>query len=336
MDHWIHSYDWRAAEAGINRFGNFRARVDGLDVHFILEEGSGPEPRPLILTHGWPGSVVEFLAVIKPLAHPERFGGRERDSSTVVVPSIPGYGFSQAPRAPITLRAVGDLWRTLMVDRLGFSSFFAQGGDQGSIIATWLALDHSDHVPAIHLNSVLFLPMPGPEEQTDEERDWSTANIRWRSREAGYRTQQGTRPTTLAYGLTDSPTGLAAWLVEKFQAWTVPGEDRDPPFSMDALLTDVMLYWLGGANPASWYLSLYGGNGLQPPDGRRVEVPTGLMLTPRDITLVPPASVIDRAYNVVHRRDTADGGHFAALEQPELFLDEVRAFFRPFRNADRT
>jgi len=331
VDHWLNAYDWRAAEARINGFDNYRARVPGLDVHFIMERGSGPDPPPLLLTHGWPGSVVEFLDVIEPLAHPERFGGRAEDSFTVVVPSIPGYGFSQAPPAPMTLRDVSDMWRTLMVDDLGFPSFFAQGGDQGSIVSTWLAFDHPECVQAVHLNSAPFLPLPDPEKQTAEERDWAAANAAWRRPEDGYRTQQGTRPTTLAYGLTDSPAGLAAWIVEKFKAWTVPGEDRDPPFSMDALLTDVMLYWLGGVNPASWYyISFYEAHN-QLPDGGRVKVPTGFLLTPRDVSLFPPSSVLERAYNVVHRRHAVDGGHFLAFEQPELFLDEVRAFFRPFR-----
>lgn len=331
--YWADEYDWRRSEAGINRFKNYRARVDGLDVHFIMERGSGKNPRPLILTHGWPGSFIEFLGVIEPLAHPERFGGREEDAFTVVVPSIPGFGFSQAPKAPITLRDVGRMWRNLMVDHLGFPSFFAQGGDMGSIISSWMAFDHPEHVSALHLNYVAFLVVPEPEKQTPEERDWVARTGAWKLPEDGYRTQQGTRPQTLAYGLTDSPVGLAAWILEKFHGWTVPGETRDPPFELDHLLANVMLYWIAGPNAASWfYISIFLEQGRRRfPDGRRVEVPTGALICPRDTVLPPPDSVVQRSFNMVRRTDASGGGHFVALEQPALFIEDVRSFFRAYR-----
>ena len=290
-------------------------------------------PRPLILTHGWPGSVTEFLGVIEPLAHPERFGGREEDAFTVVVPSIPGFGFSQAPKAPITLREVGRMWRNLMVDHLGFDSFFAQGGDMGSIASCWMAYDHPEHVAALHLNTVSFLVLPEADQQSAEERDWLRRNIAWRRPEDGYRTQQGTRPQTLAYGLTDSPAGLAAWIVEKFHGWTVPGEARDPPFEFDELLANVMLYWIAGPNTASWYYIsfFHETGGRRFPDGRRLEVPTGFLISPRDTIPPPPDSVLERSYNVVRRTNARTGGHFAALEQPDLFINEVRSFFGAYR-----
>ena len=180
--YWLDEYDWRRSEAAINRFENYRAHVDGLDVHFILERGSGPAPRPLILSHGWPGSVVEFLDVIEPLAHPERFGGREEDAFTVIVPSLPGFGFSQAPPSPITLRDVGRMWRNLMVDHLGFPTFFAQGGDMGSILSSWMAFDFPENVTALHLNFIGFLVVPEPDQQTPEERDWAARNAAWKLR----------------------------------------------------------------------------------------------------------------------------------------------------------
>ncbi|HSV82112.1 MAG TPA: epoxide hydrolase [Ramlibacter sp.] len=330
--YWADEFDWRRSEAAINRFSHYRSRVDGLDVHFILEPGSGKNPRPLILTHGWPGSFIEFLGVIEPLAHPERFGGREEDAFTVVVPSLPGFAFSQAPRAPITLREVARMWRNLMVDHLGFATFFAQGGDMGSILSSWLAFDHPEHVAALHLNSITFLALPEAELQTPEEREWLARNTAWRLPEDGYRTQQGTRPQTLAYGLTDSPVGLAAWILEKFHGWTVPGETRDPPFELDELLANVMLYWIAGPNPASWYyVSFFKEGPRRFPDGRRVTVPTGALLCPHDTVLLPPDSVIRRSFNLVQRTDAVGGGHFPALEQPALFIEEVRSFFRPYR-----
>lgn len=331
--YWVEGYDWRRSEAALNRFPNYRARVDGLEVHFILEQGSGKNPKPLILTHGWPGSVVEFLGVIEPLAHPERFGGREEDAFTVVVPSIPGFAFSQAPKAPITLREVGRMWRNLMVDHLGFDAFFAQGGDMGSICSCWMAFDHPQHVTALHLNTVSFLALPEADRQSAQEQDWHRRTMAWRAPEDGYRTQQGTRPQTLTYGLTDSPVGLAAWIIEKFHGWTVPGEVRDPPFALDELLANVMLYWIAGPNTASWYyISFLNGQGIRRfPDDRRVEVPVGFLISPNDTSPPPPDSVLERSYNVVRRIDAATGGHFAALEQPQLFIDEVRSFFRTYR-----
>ena len=331
--YWTDGYDWRRSEAALNRFPNYRARIDGLDVHFIMERGSGKNSRPLILTHGWPGSVTEFLGVIEPLAHPERFGGREEDAFTVVVPSIPGFGFSQAPKAPITLREVGRMWRNLMVDHLGFNSFFAQGGDMGSISSCWMAFDHPEHVAALHLNTVSFLVLPESDQHSAEERDWLRRSTDWRRPEDGYRTQQGTRPQTLAYALTDSPAGLAAWIIEKFHGWTIPGEVRDPPYALDELLANVMLYWIAGPNTASWYyISFFNEKGGRKfPDGRRIEVPTGFLISPHDTIPPPPDSVLDRSYNVVRRTNAPTGGHFPALEQPDLFIDNVRSFFRAYR-----
>jgi pimeloyl-ACP methyl ester carboxylesterase len=331
--YWVDEYDWRRSEAAINRFQNYRASVDGLDVHFILERGSGKNPKPLILTHGWPGSIIEFLGVIEPLAHPERFGGREEDAFTVIAPSIPGFGFSQAPKAPITLRDVVHMWRSLMVDHLGFPAFFAQGGDMGSIISSWMAFEYPQHVAALHINLVSFVAVPAADQQTDEERDWLARNTAWRRPEDGYRTQQGTRPQTLAYGLTDSPVGLAAWIIEKFHGWTVPGETRDPPFDMDELLANVMLYWIAGPSAASWYYISFisDPNSRRLPEGRRVEVPTAVLICPRDTNVPPPDSIIRRSYNMMRRTDAPDGGHFVALEQPALFIEDVRSFFRAYR-----
>ena len=331
--YWAHEYDWRRSEAAINRFKNYRARIDELDVHFIMERGSGKNAKPLILTHGWPGSIIEFLGVIEPLAHPERFGGHEDDAFTVIVPSIPGFAFSQAPSVPMSLRDVGRMWRSLMVDHLGFASFFAQGGDMGSIVSSWMAFEYPEHVAALHINLASFVAAPPPDQQTSEEREWLAKNAEWRRPEDGYRTQQGTRPQTLAYALTDSPVGLAAWMIEKFHGWTVPGETRDPPFELDELLANVMVYWIAGPNAASWfYISfIEDENARRLPEGESVKVPTGVLICPRDTNIPPPDSIIRRNYNLVRRVDAARGGHFVALEQPALFVDDVRTFFRAYR-----
>ena len=330
IDYWIDGYDWRAQEAAINRFDNKRVTIDGLQIHYMIERGSGPEPRPLLITHGWPGSIVELMGVIERLAHPERFGGDIADAFTVVVPSLPGFGFSQAPDAPMTLRDVGGMLHRLMTGHLGFARFFMQGGDMGSILSSWVAYDYPDAIIAVHLNNIAFLALPDEDARSEEEKAWVKANTAWRKEQDGYRTQQGTRPQTLAYGLTDSPAGLATWIVEKFHDWTIPGEAGDPPFGMDEMLTNIMLYWLAGPAAASWYYLWFMNDpaALRLPDGDRITVPVGVLLSPNDTATPPPNSVIERTYTMVRRTDAATGGHFAALEQPELLVDEVRTFFR--------
>jgi microsomal epoxide hydrolase len=334
VERWRDGYDWRHWERRLNRWPQYRARVGGQRLHFILERGSGPHPLPLVITHGWPGSVVEFLDVIDPLAHPERHGGDVADAFTVIAPSLPGYGFSDAPAAPITPRQVAGLWRELMVDVLGCPRYGAQGGDWGAVVSSWLALDHPAEVAAIHLNMVGLRPWLG--EGTPplevEERQWIARAQEWRARESAYQQIQGTKPQTLAYGLTDSPVGLAGWILEKFQGWTVPGSEEPPPFDVDVLLTNVMLYWLNGINASTWlYCSIIDGTAAALAKGERVEVPTGLLLFPSDLLAAPPDQWVRRAYNVAHRRTAEKGGHFAALERGAELVADVRAFFRPYR-----
>ncbi len=338
VERWRTGYDWRTWERKLNRFPHYRAPVAGLasgplDVHFILERGSGENPLPLLLTHGWPGSVVEFLDVIEPLAHPERFGGDVRDAFTVVVPSLPGYGFSAAPPQPIRASDVPAIWTHLMVDVLGCDGFVAQGGDWGGIVTSWLGLAHTKNLRAIHLNGAPFRAAVDPANPvTAEEAAWQEADRKKRDGLAGYQMIQGTQPQTLAYGLTDSPAGLAAWILEKFHAWTVRHSAHPPPFDLDHLLTNVMLYWLNGINAPSWlYLSLFDPTLTSPPPGRKVQVPTGFMLCPNDLGVPPPDSWLRRSYNMVHRNDAQKGGHFLAFEQPRLFVNELRDFFRAYR-----
>jgi microsomal epoxide hydrolase len=277
--------------------------------------------------------VLEFIDIIEPLAHPERFGGNAGDAFTVIVPSLPGYGFSDPPKAPITPRQVAGLWHKL-AEALGLDRYAAQGGDWGSVVTSWLAVDHPERLAAIHLNMTGLRPWTGPGTPpvTDEEKAWIGRMRKSMARESAYQQIQGTKPQTLAYGLTDSPTGLAGWIVEKFHGWTIGGEDRDPPFDMDWLLANVMLYWLGGINPANWlYVSIAEGTSAALKAGERAGVPTGLSLFPRDLLLPPPRSWAERAYDVRAFRVFEQGGHFPAVEQGPLLVEEIRGFFRDYR-----
>ncbi len=335
--YWRDRFDWRAAEAELNRFPQFTAELDGLAVHFIHERGSGPNPLPIILTHGWPGSVLEFLEVIEPLAHPERFGGRAADGFDVIVPSLPGYGFSAAPPGPITPRAVAELWHRLMVDQLGYDRFGAQGGDWGSLVTSWLGLDHGAALVGIHLNMVIMRPDPkadGAPPLDAEERAWLAETRTNMAAEGGYIRIQSTKPQTLAYGLTDSPVGLAGWFVEKFHSWGDTGGDIERRFSKDRLLANIALYWLTGTiNSANWmYACVRDRANIELPAGGRVAAPTGIAKF-RDgvfdgVFAMPPRRWIERAFDVVHWTDMPAGGHFAAMEEPALFAADVGAFFR--------
>ncbi len=336
VDYWRDRYDWRHWEVELNRLPHFRAPVsDGaggeIVLHFIHELGSQGRPRPLLLSHGWPGSVVEFLDVIEPLAHPERFGGEAEDGFDVVAPSLPGYGFSDPPKAALGPRATAPLLHRLMRDVLGHQRYHLQGGDWGAIINAWIALDEPDSVIAAHFNMVPLRPAIGPDGPplSAEEKAWvATARAR-RPHIAGYQEIQGTKSQTLAYGLTDSPVGLAAWIIEKFHGWTDESAD-EPPFTMDQLLTNVMVYWLTGSiNTSLWlYRGVRAERSIAQPEGRGFQCPVGFCLPPNDLLAPAPESWLRRLGNVVHCTRLDAGGHFTALEKgPELIAD-IRAFFR--------
>lgn len=333
-DHWLNSYDWRRTEAEINRFENAIATIDGYDIHFIRERGSGRSPSPLVLSHGWPGSVIEFLDLIDVLAHPERYGGDAEDGFDVIVPSLPGYGWSSAPSAPITTREMARLWQRLMVDGLGYTKYFAQGGDWGSLIASWLGLDYPTHVKAIHINMMGLRPYTGPGSApiAPEEEAWLEVTRKRLRREDAYQRVQGTKPATLSFGLSDSPIGLAAWIIEKFQGWSVQ-DGTEPPFGMDRLIDNVMVYWVTNSIASSVWLYTaarhLGGMGLG--RGEWIATPTGFLAFPNDLFPPPPDAWVGRVYNCVHRRDLPEGGHFAALERGRDLVDDVRAFFAKHR-----
>lgn len=334
---WLDGFDWRAWEAKLNAWPQYRLRLPRHDeaggeqvVHVLVEPGSGPAPRPLLLTHGWPGSVFEFLAAIAPLAHPERFGGRVEDAFTVICPSLPGYGFSLPLTQPIGPRAIARLWRDLMVDGFGFERFFVQAGDWGSIVSSWLGADHPAHVAALHLNFVpLRPPLAKDAPLTPDESAWIARVKKIQAAEAGYHAIQATKPSTLGFAMADSPAGMAAWIVEKFHGFARGPADSAPPFDMDHLIANVAWYWLTGSMvTATWlYRAAAETNGLAMRPGDFVRPPTAFLLPPWDLVPPPPAGWLERGYNVVRRRDLERGGHFVAMEQPQAFVADVRDFF---------
>ncbi|MEL7466951.1 MAG: epoxide hydrolase [Pseudomonadota bacterium] len=331
--YWVADFDWRAQEDRINSFSHFKAPVDGIDMHFIHEQGSGPNPMPLMISHGWPGSVVEFFELIEPLAHPERFGGKPEDAFTVIAPSLPGFAFSGRPPRPYGPRKMASIINSLMTDTLGYDRYLAQGGDWGGAICSWLGFDHAPACAAIHINVLTMRHPEGP--QTPQEVAWQAEFTRDQIMQDGYRTQQATRPQTLSYAMMDSPVGIAAWLVEKFHDWSdIPTGDIEAAHSKDALLTNIMVYIATRSfNTASWIY--YGrreeGGRVLSPEGHRVEVPTGCAVFPAEILNWAPRSYVERIYNVRHWTEMPRGGHFAAMEEPELLLEDIRKFTRLLR-----
>lgn len=332
VEYWATRFDWRKAEANLNRFPQFMARVGDFDVHFYHVKGRGPRPLPLILTHGWPGSVFEFLEAIGPLTDPASFGGSADDAFDVVVPSIPGFGFSSKPTRPIGPPTIARLWHRLMTDVLGYSKFGAQGGDWGYAITRALAAEFPGSLVGIHLNNSGAVTIPDSE-LSDEERAWQAASVAYREREGDYAREHRQKPGTVAFALHDNPVGTAAWIVEKFKVWSDSGEDIERAFTKDQLLTNVMIYLVTDtAGTAVW---IYRGAIDDPPrvpPGQKLTVPVGFASFPAEMTtLHPPRSLLERSYNLVHYTRMPRGGHFACLEQPQLFVEDVRQFFRTVR-----
>jgi pimeloyl-ACP methyl ester carboxylesterase len=334
VEYWLEEYDWRAVEARLNRLPQRMATIGDLRIHLLHERGSGPNPLPLVIAHGWPGSFVEFEAVVEPLAHPERFGGSDRDAFDVVVPSMPGFGWSSAPPGPITTRQMAAMWDELMTSVLGYPRYAAQGGDWGSLVATWLGVDFPTHLSGLHLNFAGLRPYTGEGSPplTAEEQEWLERTQRAVERELGYQAIQGTKPQTLAHLLTDSPAGLAAWFVEKFHGWSDPAAG-EPPFTLEQLVTNVMIYWVtASAGTASWpYTAVYRLGGVDLARDELVRAPTAFLATPNDLAPAPPDAWLARSYNLVRRTNLPCGGHFLAYERPQDFVEDVREFFRDCR-----
>jgi len=334
LKYWRDGYDWRAQEAMLNSFRQFSVPLAGIELHFIHEEGKGPKPLPLLLSHGWPGSVLEFHKLLPMLTDPARFGADPADAFTVVAPSLPGYTLSFKPgQERFGLEEIAEVFAALMSDVLGYERFGAQGGDWGAFVTTRLGFAFAERIVGIHLNLLAVRRDPKMvANPTPEEKVFLEQLAYFLKEETGYQWIQGTKPTTLAFGLTDSPAGLAAWLVEKFRSWTDCDGNPENVLTRDEMLTDIMLYWVSGAIGSSFWPYYARMHRPWPvPDGKTVDVPMGYVEFPKEI-LRPPRSVAERMYRDIRRWTVMPkGGHFAALEQPEALAREIREFFRPLR-----
>ncbi len=331
VEYWRTKYDWRAQERALNAFKHFRANVDGFGIHFIHEKGKGPNPKPLLLIHGWPGSIYEFMEIIPMLTDPAAHGGDAKDSFTVIAPSLPGYGFSDhAKTRAMNIQAIADLFHKLMTDVLGYDRYAVQGGDWGAAVTSRIGEVRAANLYGIHLNMVAIGPAEGRNapELSAEEKVFLGDMEKWRTGETGYQWIQGTKPQTLAYGLNDSPAGLAAWIVEKFRTWSDCHGDVESSFSKDQLLTNVMIYWITQSINSStrlYYEARHHPWRLKP--GTKIEAPTAVAVFPGELAR-PPRHWAERAYNIQRWTPMAKGGHFAAMEEPELLAADIREFFR--------
>jgi microsomal epoxide hydrolase len=334
IEYWCTNFDWRAQEARLNAFPQFKAPLHDIDVHFLHVPGKGPNPCPLLLMHGWPGSVFEFMDIIPRLTDPARFGGEPADAFTVVAPSLPGYGMSFRPgQKRFGIEEIADCLADLMTETLGYRRFAAQGGDWGGITASRMGYAHADKLIGIHVNLLAVRRDTNMvSNPTPEERTYLGELAQWLKEETGYQWIQGTRPQTLSFALTDSPAGLAAWIVEKFRVWSDCNGDVESAFTRDQLLANISLYWFTGAIGSSFFPYYFRMHRPWPiPEGGRIEVPTGYAAFPREI-LRAPRSLAERTYTNLQRWTVMSrGGHFAAMEEPDALADDVRAFFRPLR-----
>ncbi|ESX62784.1 multidrug MFS transporter [Mesorhizobium sp. LSHC420B00] len=329
---WRNDFDWRAVEALLNELPHFTTNIGGLDIHFIHKKGVGSNSRPLLLTHGWPGSFLEFVSTIPLLTDPGAHGRNPDDAFDVVIPSLPGYGFSSAPQEQgFGARRTADIWNTLM-HRLGYPRYLAQGGDIGAGVSSWLGAKYPESVVGMHLNYIpgSFRPPLGNDYAAVslEEQAFLDRAAKFAAEEGAYSLLQSTKPQTLAYALSDSPIGLLAWMTEKFASWSDSGGDLTKVISAETLLTNVSIYWFGNTIASS--LRMYKENRLQPfayPEVTSISVPMCFAQFPKELP-APPRSWVERSFNVRRWTEMPKGGHFAALEQPELLAADIRASFR--------
>ena len=331
--YWHDHFDWRKQESELNRFSHFQCTIDGIDIHFIHEQGKGRNPLPIILTHGWPDSFFRYQKIIPLLTDPARYGGNPDDSFDVIIPSLPGFGFSGRPTIEgFNNSKVSDLWVKLMTEELGYKKFAAGGGDIGSGVTRYLAASHPELLVGIHVTDIgiirNILTVQDDAVLSDEERQYKVNAQRWIAQEGGYMALQATKPQTLAYGLSDSPVGLAAWIIEKFRAWSDCNGELTKRFSNDELLTNIMIYWI--TNTISSSAGIYYENTHSLPALGKIEVPTGVALFPADI-LLPPKQWAEQNLNISRWTTMPRGGHFTAMEEPELLADDIRSFYRQFR-----
>ena len=328
--YWSDTYDWREHEARLNQLPGFVAEVDGVDIHFWHIRGKGPNPFPLLLIHGWPGSIAEFEAIIPRLTDPASHGGNSGDAFDLVVPALPGFGFGGQPRERgWSVSRIAAAFEHLMTRELGYSRYGVQGGDWGGITAAKMGSAHAANIAAIHLNFVLGVP-PARDQQTEEDREAAKRRDAHQAGETGYSNVQGTKPDSLTIAQSDSPAGLAAWIVEKFRSWSDCPEGIESVYTKDQLLTNIMFYW--APNSAASSARIYYEVRKDPTSFAypRVEVPTGVAAFPAEPWRVP-LSWAEARFNITRWTDMPRGGHFAAMEQPELLAEDVREFFRAYR-----
>ncbi len=326
--YWLEQYDWRAREARLNRFPQFKTRIDDVGIHFIHVKSPHADALPLVITHGWPGSIVEFHKVIEPLANPTAHGGDAKDAFHVVCPTLPGYGFSDKPaRAGWNVQRIGKAWSELM-PRLGYKRYAAQGGDWGAAVTTCIGIQDPANCVGIHLNMPIVTPDTTTTDLTEKEKSALAGMQHYNDWDSGYSKQQSTRPQTLGYGLADSPAGQAMWILEKFWAWTDCDGHPENVLSRDELLDNVMMYWLPDAAASS--ARLYWESFRNFPTDK-VNVPTGCSIFPKEIFRTSKRWAEKRFTKLVYFNELDKGGHFAAFEQPETYLKEVRTCFRQMR-----
>ncbi|MEO7998426.1 MAG: epoxide hydrolase family protein [Gemmatimonadaceae bacterium] len=339
VQHWQSEYQWREHEAALNRLANFTANIDGNALHFLHERGVGADAIPIVLTHGYPDSYLRFRKLIPLLTNPTAHGGDERDVFDVVVPSLPGFGFSTVSNEHAGIFDVGAMWHKLMTEALGYERYAAHGGDWGSLVTEQLARDHRDSLIGIHLTDVPFWhAFQRPDNLTGVEEKFLDDNKATQQREGAYAVLQGTRPQTLADALSDSPAGMTAWLVEKFQSLSDCGGNIENRFTKDELITNVMLYWVNasiGTSFLPYYDMTHAGAARWIQEKAKTwlgssHVPAAFALFPKDLTHTP-RKWAERFFNVERWTEMPRGGHFTALEEPELLAHDIREFFRPFR-----
>lgn len=324
QSHWLNAYNWTGAVEKLNTQPHFRADVgDGFHLHFIHRRSTRADAKPLLISHGWPGSVLEFTHLLDRLCEPENAA---QPAFHVVAPSLPGYAWSDKPARPLGPRAVASLYDHLMHDVLGYEGYIAQGGDWGCLLSAWIGLN-SKAVRGVHLNGY-GLSVYDAKPRDEAEKAWFDRVNHIRTMETAYLHLQATKPQSLSFAMMDSPMGIAAWFAEKFCSWVDKDEDGLPNFDMDWLLTNIMIYLTNRAfNTATWiYRGMFEEGGHTMPEGARVDVPVGIANFPKDLLIFPPRSMVERGYNVQHWTDMPRGGHFASIEEPELFLNDLRAF----------
>lgn len=327
-DYWLNDYDWRKQEALLNQFQQYKTTIDGLSIHFVYEKGQTSRRIPLILTHGWPDSYLRYQKMIPLLTNPRRYGIDSDLSFDIIVPSMPGFGFSEVPKqAGFNNASVADLWVKLMTETLGYEKFVASGGDMGSGVTRYLAAKYSEQLLGIHLTDVgliqALIQKSGSQIENKSEQTYVETVSKWLRDEAGYMAIQSTKPQTLAYGLSDSPVGLAGWLLEKYCSWSDCDGDLRKRFSNDEFLTHVMIYWV--TNTIASSIRMYDANSHTLPKLGTITIPTAISLFSADINL-PPKAWVERAFNVQQWSVNPKGGHFTAFEEPEWFSKELFRF----------